>query len=90
MLPATTSPHYFPHQGNSLALMPRASPALNAAASSASIVHVKSYQITHLEPWTMYEAQVVSKNKYGWAEPSEIFSFHTRRTGINDLTSCLS
>ena len=76
VLPAMDYMHY---PGNSLT-MPRAVTSL-AASSSASIVHVKSYHIKNLEPEAVYEAQVAARNKYGWASPSELFSFHTRRTG---------
>ena len=75
VLPAT---EYMYYQGNSL-VMPRASSL--AAPSSASIVHVKSYHIKNLEPEAVYEAQVAARNKYGWVQPSELYSFHTRRTG---------
>lgn len=75
VLPAT---EYMYYQGNSL-VMPRASSL--AVPSSASIVHVKSYHIKNLEPEAVYEAQVAARNKYGWAQPSELYTFHTRRTG---------
>lgn len=95
VLPATdalyNSNNYYTHQGNSLTSLPRAIPSLanNMGGTPASAFHVKSYHITNLEPETTYEAKVLSKNKYGWAQTSETFQFHTRRTG-NDTCHAYS
>lgn len=43
--------------------------------------HTMSYFIEDLEPDTQYEARVVSKNRFGWSEPSEPFRFRTRLSG---------
>ncbi|CAG7825968.1 unnamed protein product, partial [Allacma fusca] len=56
--------------------VPRAVTSL--AATSVSTVHWKSYHIRKLEPGVMYEAEVAARNKYGWAQKSDVFQFNTR------------
>ena len=58
---------------------PRAVTSL--ASTSMSTVHWKSYNIRKLEPGVMYEAEVAARNKYGWAQKSDIFQFNTRSAG---------
>jgi len=74
VIPAS-EPYY--HPGS----VPRAVTSLGVGASSYSTVHWKSYFIRKLEPGVMYEAEVAAKNKYGWAQKSDIFQFNTRSTG---------
>ncbi|OXA38883.1 Striated muscle-specific serine/threonine-protein kinase [Folsomia candida] len=51
---------------------------LTRGLSPASKTHWKSYHIRNLEAGVMYEAKVVAKNKYGWAQQSDLFQFNTR------------
>lgn len=44
-------------------------------------VYSKSYTIEDLQEGTIYEALVVSRNKFGWSKPSSIFRFATSGAG---------
>lgn len=44
---------------------------------AVSLVHTRSFNLTGLNEATHYEATVLSRNRYGWSNPSEILRFHT-------------
>ncbi|XP_020288171.1 limbic system-associated membrane protein-like [Pseudomyrmex gracilis] len=48
-----------------------------SGSDARSPVHVRSFNLTGLNPATHYEAVVLSRNRYGWGYPSEILRFHT-------------
>lgn len=43
--------------------------------------HRMSYLIRNLDPGTHYQAEVASKNRFGWSAVSERFQFSTRDPG---------
>lgn len=48
---------------------------------SSGPVYSKSYTIKGLKPKTIYEALLVSRNRYGWSKPSPILRFATAGAG---------
>lgn len=55
---------------------------------SHGLVYSKSYTIKGLHEGTIYEAFVVSRNKFGWSKPSMIIRFATTGAGnfVNIIT----
>ncbi|KAG5671059.1 hypothetical protein PVAND_001276 [Polypedilum vanderplanki] len=49
-----------------------------------------SYMIRGLEPDQQYEAKVTARNRYGWSEVSERFTFSTSSNDLTDLGSFLN
>lgn len=52
-----------------------------ADGHSPGPLHSKSYTLTGLKQATVYQAMVVSRNKYGWSHPSSIIKFATEGAG---------
>ena len=50
--------------------------------SSSGIRFSGSFKFFGLEPDTGYEVIIQTRNKKGWSDPSNIFKFRTRSTGI--------
>ncbi|GFG33162.1 hypothetical protein Cfor_03437, partial [Coptotermes formosanus] len=48
-----------------------------ADSSSPGPIHSKSYTLTGLSVATMYEAMILSRNRFGWSKPSAIIRFGT-------------
>lgn len=40
-------------------------------------IHTMSYTLSGLSPSTVYEASVLSRNRFGWSRPSHVFRFST-------------
>nr|CAH7752768.1 unnamed protein product [Callosobruchus chinensis] len=51
---------------------------------SSGPVYSKSYTIKGLKEKTIYEALLVSRNRYGWSKPSPILRFATAGADLND------
>ncbi|XP_046676192.1 neurotrimin-like isoform X3 [Homalodisca vitripennis] len=49
-----------------------------ADSSSPGPIHSQSYTLWGLQESTVYEASVLSRNKFGWSRPSHIFRFATK------------
>lgn len=48
-------------------------------------IHTELYTLTGLEPSTVYEATVSSRNYFGWSEPSSVHRFATENLGKRNL-----
>ncbi|XP_065202947.1 lachesin-like [Planococcus citri] len=53
--------------------------------SFTSVIHSESYRLSGLEPATVYEAVISSKNEFGWSEPSKSFLFATVGTNVEEV-----
>lgn len=52
-----------------------------ADGHSPGPLHSKSYTLTGLERSTVYQAKLLSRNRYGWSGPSSTVRFATEGTG---------
>jgi hypothetical protein len=52
-----------------------------ADSSSPGPIHSKSYTLTGLSIATMYDAMILSRNRFGWSKPSAILRFGTEGAG---------
>ncbi|XP_069682731.1 protein amalgam-like [Periplaneta americana] len=62
-------PHLKPNKWASL--------IIPADSSSRGPIHSKSYTLTGLSIATIYEAMIISRNRFGWSKPSTVLRFGT-------------
>jgi hypothetical protein len=55
-----------------------------ADSSSPGPIHSRSYTLTGLSIATVYEAMILSRNRFGWSKPSVILRFGTNGAGENN------
>lgn len=48
-----------------------------ASVENMGPIHTEAFTLAGLEPATIYEAVISSKNVFGWSKPSKIFKFAT-------------
>lgn len=56
-----------------------------ADPDSPGPIHSQAYTLAGLQPPTVYEASVMSRNRFGWSRPSHIFRFATKGAGTRNF-----